>query len=47
MQELPASFEGEEQALDYIDEAIDHARTALSDLGLDSLLEEAEKGGGE
>ena len=47
MKELPASFEGDEQAMIYIDEAIGHAREALSDLGLDSLLDEAEKGGGE
>ena len=42
MEELPASFEGEEEALVYIDEAIDHARTALEELGLDPLLEETE-----
>ncbi|MBO6014415.1 MAG: hypothetical protein J6P48_02995 [Oscillospiraceae bacterium] len=47
IQELPASFEGEEEAQIYIGEAIDHARTALRDLDLDHILEETEKGGGE
>jgi hypothetical protein len=47
MQELPASFEGDEQAMGYVEEAIEHARTALGELGLDSLFGEAENGGGE
>ena len=36
-----ASFAGDEQALAYIDEAIDSARTALDELGLGELLDEA------
>ena len=47
IRELPASFEGDSQAQIYITEAIDNARTALRDLDLDSLLQEAEKGGKE
>ena len=39
--ELPASFAGDEQALAYIDEAIGNARTALDELGLGELLDEA------
>ncbi len=45
MVELPASFAGEEQALSYIDEAVENARTALDELGLGELLDEAEEEG--
>ena len=41
MVELPESFAGEEQALDYIDEAIENARSSLDEIGLGSLLESA------
>ena len=44
--ELPASFEGEEQALSYINEAIGNARADLEEQGLGELLEDAETGGG-
>lgn len=43
MNELPARFEGDEQALGYIEEAVESARRSLEELGLGSLLEE--KGG--
>ncbi len=45
MEELPASFAGETEALEYIDEAIANAKSALAELGLDSLLDESENGG--
>ena len=41
MVQLPESFAGEEQALDYIDEAIDNARSSLDEIGLGSLLDDA------
>lgn len=37
--ELPALFEGDEQALAYVDEAVSAARSSLEDLGLDALLD--------
>ena len=46
IEELPAAFEGEEQALAYIDEAVENARADLDELGLGELLDEAETGGG-
>ena len=46
MEELPASFAGDEEALGYIDEAVDSARAALEELGLGELLDETENGGG-
>lgn len=46
IEELPASFAGDEQALAYIDEAIAHTRGELDELGLADLLDEAETGGG-
>ncbi|MBQ6621818.1 MAG: hypothetical protein IJH75_03195 [Mogibacterium sp.] len=51
MEELPAAFEGDEQALYYIGETIDKTREALEELGLTELLEqpaqdEAEENGG-
>lgn len=46
MEELPAAFEGDEQALAYIDEAVENARAGLDELGLGSLLDETETGGG-
>lgn len=39
MNELPASFEGDEQALEYVEEAVENARSALEELGLGELLE--------
>ncbi len=39
MQELPAAFADEPEALRYIDEAVDNARTDLEELGLEGLLE--------
>ncbi len=46
IEELPAAFEGDEQALAYIDEAVENARAGLDELGLGELLDEAETGGG-
>ena len=46
IEELPASFAGDEQALAYIDEAVENARQSLAELGLDELLDTAETGGG-
>ncbi len=46
IEELPASFAGDEQALAYIDEAVENARQSLAELGLDELLDTAEMGGG-
>ena len=40
MIDLPAAFADEPQALAYIDEAIENARTHLEDLGLADLLDE-------
>ncbi len=45
MEELPASFAGDGDALFYVNEAMDNARSALEDLGLDGMLEEMENGG--
>lgn len=39
MQELPAAFADEPEALRYIDEAVKNARTDLEELGLEGLLE--------
>ena len=39
MQELPAAFADEPEALRYIDEAVENARTDLKKLGLEGLLE--------
>ena len=39
MQELPAAFADEPEALRYIDEAVKNARTDLKELGLEGLLE--------
>ncbi|MBO5555699.1 MAG: hypothetical protein J5927_00790 [Oscillospiraceae bacterium] len=44
MEELPASFEGDEQALAYIQEAVEEARASLTELGLGELLD-GEAGG--
>lgn len=46
MEELPASFAGDEEALAYVDEAVENARAALEELGLDEVLDQAENGGG-
>lgn len=46
MEELPASFAGDEEALPYVNEAMDNARAALKKLGLDQMLDEAGNGGG-
>lgn len=46
MEELPASFAGDEDALSYVNEAMENARTALEELGLDGMLDEVENGGG-
>ena len=46
MEELPASFAGEEQALAYIQEAVAEARASLEELGLGELLSGEETGGG-
>ncbi len=46
IEELPATFAEDEQALAYIDEAIANTRESLDELGLGGLLDEAETGGG-
>ncbi len=46
IEELPASFAQDEQALTYIDEAIKHARTELEELGMSELLDQPNAGGG-
>ena len=46
MEELPATFAGDQEALAYVDEAVENARAALEELGLDQVLDEAENGGG-
>lgn len=38
--ELPVLFEGDEQALFYVEEAVENARSSLTELGLDELLTE-------
>ncbi len=45
MEDLPASFAGEEDALAYIDEAIESARADLETLGLGGLLDGGETEG--
>ena len=47
IEELPAAFEGDGQAMAYIGEAIENARAGLDELGLGELLDEVERGGGE
>ncbi len=42
MEELPEMFEGEPDALGYIDEAIENARGSLDEIGLADLLDAAE-----
>ena len=44
MEELPAAFADESEALRYIDEAVGNARTDLEELGLAGLLEEESEG---
>ena len=39
MQDLPAAFADEPEALRYIDDAVENARTDLKELGLEGLLE--------
>ena len=46
MKELPASFAGDEEALFYVNEAMDEARATLEELGLGEMLNEVENGGG-
>ena len=46
IQELPQRFAGNEQALEYINEAIDNARADLEELGLSDLLSDAPSEGG-
>lgn len=46
IKELPQLFAGDEMALAYVDEAVENARASLEEIGLGSLLEEAETGGG-
>ena len=46
MNELPELFADEPLALDYIDEAIQNARSSLAELGLEDLLDETESGEG-
>ena len=45
MEELPASFAGEPDALEYVDEAIASARSDLEELGLGQLLDGSETEG--
>ena len=47
MEELPASFAGDPEAMAYVDEAVSNARAALEELGLDEMLEQPENGGGQ
>lgn len=44
IEELPELFADEPLALEYINEAIAHARNALAELGLEELLDQAEGG---
>jgi hypothetical protein len=46
MKELPASFADEPQALEYIEEAVSHAKERLEELGLADLLDRTEGGDG-
>ena len=43
--ELPASFEGDEQALAYVYEAVENAKADLAEYGLDELLDSSGNGG--
>ena len=45
MNDLPASFEGDELAMSYVEEAVDNARAALDELGLGELLDGSGNGG--
>ncbi len=47
MEELPRLFADDEIALEYVDEAVESARSALEELGLGDLLDEAQSEGGE
>lgn len=47
MEELPRLFAGDEQALAYVEQAVDSARTSLEELGLGELLDAAPAEGGE
>ena len=47
MEELPRLFADDEIALEYVDEAVDSARSALEELGLGELLDNAASEGGE
>ena len=44
IEELPELFADEPLALDYIQEAVQNARSALAELGLEELLDQAESG---
>ena len=46
IEELPELFADEPLALDYIKEAIQNARSALAELGLEDLLDRTESGDG-
>ena len=43
--ELPASFEGDDQALAYVYEAVENAKADLAEYGLDELLDSSGNGG--
>ncbi len=45
IKELPTTFEGDEIALEYINEAVENAKADLAEYGLDELLVDAENGG--
>ena len=45
IEELPASFEGDEQALEYVYEAVENAKAGLAEYGLDELLDGSGNGG--
>ena len=45
IKELPATFEGDEVALEYINEAVENAKADLAEYGLDELLDETENEG--
>ena len=44
IKELPATFEGDEIALEYINEAVENAKADLAEYGLDELLVDEENG---
>ncbi len=44
IKELPATFEGNEIALEYINEAVENAKADLAEYGLDELLVDEENG---